>query len=432
MPTSSEQRGGPIAIRVEGLGKQYLLGAQIRGSNSLRDAIASSAQALGRGSALRHRRQKFWALKGVSFEIRHGENVGVLGLNGAGKSTLLKVLSRVTHPSAGSAEINGRLGCLLEVGTGFHGELTGRENIFLYGAILGMSRAEVARKFDDIVAFAEIGEFIGTPVKRYSSGMYVRLAFSVAAHLEPDILLLDEVLSVGDLPFQRKCIEFVKDLQKRQATILFVSHNMFSIKTMCDRVIYIRKGRVQFDGPTEQGIALYEADCRLSSVPWAQAAGVADSDETAVVITDVALLDESGARCSVFDHGRQMRLRIDYEVRGTVEAPNVIVAFVRSDGVACCNYSTALDGVTIRTSPGPGRIELVTPPIALVSELYKVEVLVREKGFQKLVCGQHGGSFHVRDPVLNMHFGVFHEAGVWLCQDGGTTSAQPQAMGAVA
>jgi lipopolysaccharide transport system ATP-binding protein len=282
---------GGIAIRAEGLGKQYRLGAQQPGSNSLRDAVAATFSGLRRGrggGADKAARQKFWALDDISFEIRQGENVGILGLNGAGKSTLLKILSRVTQPTKGEAFVHGRLGCLLEVGTGFHGELTGRENIFLYGAILGMSKAEVERKFDAIVAFAEIGDFIGTPVKRYSSGMYVRLAFSVAAHLEPDILLLDEVLSVGDLPFQRKCIEFVKTLQKRNATILFVSHNMFSIKTMCDRVIYIRKGRVQFDGPTEQGIALYEADCRLSAVPWARAAGITDAEDTPIVITDVA------------------------------------------------------------------------------------------------------------------------------------------------
>ncbi|WP_454760903.1 ABC transporter ATP-binding protein [Caulobacter segnis] len=418
MLTSSSD--GDIAIRAEGLGKQYLLGAQQRGANSLRDVVANAFSSGAKAS-----RQTFWALDDVSFEIRHGENVGILGLNGAGKSTLLKILSRVTQPTKGEAFVRGRLGCLLEVGTGFHGELTGRENIFLYGAILGMSKAEVARKFDAIVAFAEIGDFIGTPVKRYSSGMYVRLAFSVAAHLEPDILLLDEVLSVGDLPFQRKCIDFVKDLQKRQATILFVSHNMFSIKTMCDRVIYIRKGRVQFDGPTERGIALYEADCRLSAVPWARAAGIIDAENTPIVITEVAMLDQAGAARSVFDHGEPMRLRIDYEIREPLDDPNLIVAFIRSDGVVCCNYSTALDGVAIDSKPGRGRIELVTPPLTLISELYKIEILVREKGFQALVCGQHGGSFHVRDPVLDMHFGVFHEAGAWTL-DGAERPASVQ------
>jgi len=403
---SSDPAGG-FAIQARGLGKRYRLAGPGKRHDTLRDLLASSVRGAFRG---RRRSEAFWALQDVSFDIRHGENVGVLGLNGAGKSTLLKLLSRVTAPTAGEARIEGRLGSLLEVGAGFHGELSGRENVFLYGAILGMTRAEIAAKFDAIVAFAEVGEFIDTPVKRYSSGMYVRLAFSVAAHLEPDILLLDEVLSVGDLTFQRKCIDFAKSLQRREATILFVSHNMFSIKTMCDRVIYLRHGRVAFDGPTEQGIALYEADCRLGAVPWAQ---FDDQAAPPVTIADVTLTDEAGTPKTVFDHGERLRLRLDYEVNGPVEAPNIIVAFVRSDGVACCNYSTALDGVQLEGGPGHGSIELLTPPLSLVSELYRIEILVREKGFQRLLAAQMGGSFHVRHPVFDMHFGVFHEAGEW-------------------
>jgi lipopolysaccharide transport system ATP-binding protein len=353
-------------------------------------------------------------LRDVSFEIRHGENVGILGLNGAGKSTLLKLMSRVTDPTAGTARIQGRLGSLLEVGTGFHPELTGRENVFLYGAVLGMRKAEIESKFDAIVAFADLDKFIDTPLKRYSSGMYVRLAFSVAAHLEPDVLLLDEVLSVGDLPFQRKCMEFAKSLQQRNATILFVSHNMFSIKTMCDRVIYLKQGRVAFDGRTDVGIEHYEADCRLTAAAWAGA----ESANGPVTITDVAILDESGAPRAVFDHGERMRLRLDYRIRGAVEAPNFIVAFVRSDGVACCSYSSELDGLALAPSSGSGTLELLTPPLSLVSELYRIEILVRERGFQKLLCAQTAGSLHVRDALLDTHFGVFHEPGAWTCLGG--------------
>lgn len=426
MRTSSDE----FAIQAQGLGKQYRIAGPGGRQDTLRDVLAASARSvatLGRGRAPK---QSFWALNDVSFDIRHGENVGILGLNGAGKSTLLKVLSRITSPTSGVARINGRMGSLLEVGTGFHAELTGRENIFLYGAILGMSRAEIARKFDAIVEFAEIGDFINTPVKRYSSGMYVRLAFSVAAHLEPDILLLDEVLAVGDITFQRKCIDFAKDLQRRQATILFVSHNMFSIKTMCDRVIYLRQGQVQYDGPTAQGIELYEADCRLASISWAQAAGITDPDKTPIGITDVTMFNEAGERTTMFQHGERMRLRIDYDVRSPVDAANFILAFVRSDGVACCCYNTQMDGVTVSSQSGPGRLELLTPPLSLVSELYKIEILVRERGFGKLVCGQLGGSFHVSHPVLDTHFGVFHEPGVWS-QGGRRAVARPQSIGAV-
>jgi lipopolysaccharide transport system ATP-binding protein len=425
--TSSDE----FAIQAQGLGKQYRIAAGGRRHDTMVDVMANTAKAIATLGRSRPPKRSFWALDDVSFDIRHGENVGILGLNGAGKSTLLKVLSRITSPTQGLARVNGRLGSLLEVGTGFHAELSGRENVFLYGAILGMTREEIARKFDAIVEFAEIGEFINTPVKRYSSGMYVRLAFSVAAHLEPDILLLDEVLSVGDITFQRKCIDFAKDLQRREATILFVSHNMFSIKTMCDRVIYLRQGKVQFDGPTAQGIEIYESDCRLASVSWAQAAGITNPDDTPIVITDVALLNEAGEKTTVFEHGERMRLHLDYEIRGPVDDPNFILAFVRSDGVSCCNYNTKLDGVAISTKPGKGRLELLTPPLTLVSELYKLEILVRERGFGKLVCGQLGGSFHVSHPVLDMHFGVFHEPGVWS-QGEQRAVARPQSIGAVA
>jgi lipopolysaccharide transport system ATP-binding protein len=261
----------------------------------------------------------------------------------------------------------------------------------------------------------------------------VRLAFSVAAHLEPDILLLDEVLSVGDLAFQRKCIDFAKDLQKRQATILFVSHNMFSIKTMCERVILLRRGQVAFDGPTDQGIALYEADSQLSPIPWAEAAGLTNDVERPVTITEASILDEAGAPRSVFDHGERLRLRIRYEISGPVRSPNFIVAVLRSDGVACCNYSTTLDGLAVDPTSGAGVLELLTPPLSLVSELYRIEILVREDGFQRLVCGQGGGAFHVRDDVLDMHFGVFHQAGAWTHQDAqAPAAARADPMGAVA
>lgn len=395
---------GEVAIRADRLGKAYTIAAGSPRHDTLRDSLS----ALFRPGAAPPK-STFWALQDASFEVRHGENLGVLGLNGAGKSTLLKVLSRITDPTAGSARINGRLGSLLEVGTGFHKELTGRENIFLYGAILGMSRAEIARKFDAIVAFAEVEDFVDTPVKRYSSGMYVRLAFSVAAHLEPDILLLDEVLSVGDLPFQRKCMEFAKGLQNRHATILFVSHNMFSIKTMCERVIYLRKGQIVYDGPTDAGIELYEAEGRLGVLPWA----ATELHGSALSIEDVELSDEAGRPRAVFDHGEPIRLQIDYRASQAVPGANFIAVFIRSDGLACCNYSSELDATPVDVTPGVGRIELATPPLSLVSDVYRIEILVREPGFGKLLCAQSGGSFHVRDSLLDSHFGVFHEPGAW-------------------
>jgi lipopolysaccharide transport system ATP-binding protein len=250
-----------IAVRVKGLGKEYRLSGAREGYSTLRDRLAKLASAPVR--ALRGRSDRteqkplFWALKDVSFEVRTGEVIGVIGRNGAGKSTLLKILSRITEPTRGEIDINGRVGSLLEVGTGFHPELTGRENVYLNGAILGMRRAEIALKFDEIVAFAEVEKFIETPVKHYSSGMYMRLAFAVAAHLEPEILIVDEVLAVGDAAFQKKCLGKMSDVAKDGRTVLFVSHNMAAIETLCSRVCLIHKGAMVCDGSPRQAAAMY-------------------------------------------------------------------------------------------------------------------------------------------------------------------------------
>lgn len=242
-------------IDVHNLTKRYQLGAI--GATSLREE-ASRLWSRMRGAAAPATKE-FWALRGVSFSVQSGEVVGVIGRNGAGKSTLLKVLSRITEPTSGSATLRGRVASLLEVGTGFHPELSGRENIYLNGAILGMTRAEVRRKFDEIVAFAEVDQFIDTPVKRYSSGMYVRLAFAVAAHLEPEILIVDEVLAVGDAAFQKKCIGKMSDVSKRGRAVLFVSHNMQAVNSLCSRVILMRDGRCELDGTTQEGVKAYLA-----------------------------------------------------------------------------------------------------------------------------------------------------------------------------
>ena len=245
-----------IAIRVENLSKRYKIG--VRRDDTLRDAIVnvfkrSNVKTLERSNV----DDTIWALRDVSFEVKRGEVVGIIGRNGAGKSTLLKILSRITEPTSGRAIINGRVGSLLEVGTGFHPELTGRENIYLNGAILGMTRAEIDRKFDEIVAFSEIEKFLETPVKRYSSGMYVRLAFAVAAHLEPEILLVDEVLAVGDAAFQKKCLGKMGDVAKEGRTVLFVSHNLIALRSLCPRAIWLERGKISDEGPSSDVVANY-------------------------------------------------------------------------------------------------------------------------------------------------------------------------------
>jgi lipopolysaccharide transport system ATP-binding protein len=268
-----------VVIRSEALSKQYVLGRHAKPGRTLRDTIveglSSGARRVTRRSRDRHERPLLWALRDVSFEIERGDVVGVIGRNGAGKSTLLKIFSRVTEPTSGRATIRGRVGSLLEVGTGFHGELTGRENIYLYGAILGMRRVELNRRFDEIVAFAEISRFLDTPVKRYSTGMTVRLAFAVAAHLEPEILLVDEVLAVGDAGFQRKCIGKMSEVADEGRTVLFVSHNMALMQSLCRRGILLENGGVHTDGTIEEAVTSY-----LRAVERAGTVELADRGDT--------------------------------------------------------------------------------------------------------------------------------------------------------
>lgn len=247
-------------IRVDELSKKFIISHEGNERyTALRDVVARRAKSLFAGGRSRQTSEEFWALKDVNFAIHQGDRVGVIGRNGAGKSTLLKILSRITEPTTGSIRIKGRVASLLEVGTGFHPELTGRENIFLNGAILGMSRQEIRRKFDEIVEFAEVERFLDTPVKRFSSGMYVRLAFAVAAHLEPEILIVDEVLAVGDAQFQKKCLGKMEDVSKKEGrTVLFVSHNMIAIQQLCNDIIVMNKGAVVYHGERSRGLVEYE------------------------------------------------------------------------------------------------------------------------------------------------------------------------------
>ena len=309
-----------VAIRVEHLSKQYRIGKKQERYYTLRDTIADAFTAPLRwvrsrrngGSPNGGEEDTIWALKDVSFEVKHGEVVGIIGRNGAGKSTLLKIFSRITEPTEGRVEIHGRVASLLEVGTGFHPELTGRENIYLNGAILGMSKAEIDRKFDEIVEFAEIEKFIDTPVKRYSSGMYVRLAFAVAAHLEPEILLVDEVLAVGDAAFQKKCLGKMGDVAKAGRTVLFVSHNMDAVLTLCSQGIVLDAGHVRRRGAIADCVATYKLSVLQSS--WEQSGyrwKVAD-DGLLPCITCVELLNSYGEPLHLVSTWDDVVFRIHY------------------------------------------------------------------------------------------------------------------------
>jgi len=334
---------GDIAIRVSGLGKQYQIGAAQKQYSTLRDALSGAATGLARSlrdQGGRAVRDTIWALKDVSFEVKRGEVLGIIGRNGAGKSTLLKILARITEPTCGEVDIYGRVGSLLEVGTGFHPELTGRENIYLNGAVLGMRRREIQSKFDAIVDFSGIEKFIDTPVKHYSSGMYMRLAFAVAAHLEPEILLVDEVLAVGDAEFQKKCLGKMGEVASEGRTVLFVSHNMDAVRRLCQGVVWFEGGLTRFRGPVLQTIGQYLLD-RVSEggkvefvPPLALANGMP------VCLRAVQILGSEGQPTAEFSASANIGVQIDWENSEPLYKPRIGFVLLTSDGQ---EVLTALD-----------------------------------------------------------------------------------------
>jgi lipopolysaccharide transport system ATP-binding protein len=360
-------------IKVEQLGKQYRIGSKQSPYGTFRDLFDNW---LRRGSRQgRAAGEMIWALEEVGFEVLPGEVVGVIGRNGAGKSTLLKLLSRVTEPTVGRIELYGRVGSLLEVGTGFHPELTGRENVYLYGAILGMSHAEVRRKFDEIVAFSEIEKFIDTPVKHYSSGMYMRLAFSVPAHLEPEIMLVDEVLAVGDLSFQQKCLDRMRLLKRSGTTILLVSHNMAAIQNTCERSLLLDGGRLAAAGDTAEVITRFrEALGRKGPDGASGHYASSGSYDTGVTLEGFEMLGEDGTARRSFRFGERVRVRIELNASRRVESPIINLGLVRADGIIVCNFNNRYDDFRIDYVEGRCVLEGWLPPLRLVPHFYEIHV----------------------------------------------------------
>jgi homopolymeric O-antigen transport system ATP-binding protein len=348
-----------IAIRVDQLAKQYRIGLAKQRHDTLRDEIAHGISSIfrrnGWGST-----DTIWALQDVCFEIRKGDVVGIVGRNGAGKSTLLKILSRITEPTKGRAEVHGHVGSLLEVGTGFHNELTGRENVYLNGAILGMKKAEIDRKFDEIVDFAGIEKFIDTPVKRYSSGMYMRLAFAVAAHLEPEILVIDEVLAVGDLAFQKKCLGKMEDVAKQGRTVLFVSHNMAAILSLCTHGMMLESGRVTCLGPVKDVVSDYfDAEKGSNSIPLKQRLDRRGSGSARLVSIKIESIDDG----NVIHSTSCLRATFHYESDKRIRRPKFLMSV--NDPTGSCIFllnSEGADGIP-DTLPAHGSVTCVTHPI---------------------------------------------------------------------
>ncbi|BAY18551.1 ABC transporter-related protein [Anabaenopsis circularis NIES-21] len=344
-------------IRVENLSKKYIISHQQENSGrfrykALRDVITDGTkyvtQKLFKPADKKITNpsiEEFWALNDVSFEIKQGEAIGVIGRNGAGKSTLLKILSRITEPSRGRITIQGRVASLLEVGTGFHPELTGRENIYLNGSVLGMSRVEIKQKFDEIVAFAEVEKFLDTPVKRYSSGMYVRLAFSVAAHLEPEILIVDEVLAVGDSAFQKKCLGKMDDVATKEGrTVLFVSHSMAAIAQLTKRCILLSKGNIQFDGSTNKAVQLYLVGQKDDSLPQAYYQAPANKTGNYIAWARVHTSETEGIHCwgepitvefALHITQPHESLRFSFQIVNSLQQPICIFWFFESNAAFC-------------------------------------------------------------------------------------------------
>jgi lipopolysaccharide transport system ATP-binding protein len=437
--------GHPI-ITVNGLGKKYLLTHRPREPyTALRDVMAERAKGLGRrlarpfsgtvspdaGTAL----EEFWALRDVYFEVGPGDRVGIIGRNGAGKSTLLKILSRITEPTEGTIRLRGRVASLLEVGTGFHPELTGRENIFLNGAVLGMTKVEIRKKFDEIVDFAEVEKFLDTPVKRYSSGMYVRLAFAVAAHLEPEILVVDEVLAVGDASFQRKCLGKMEDVASQEGrTVLFVSHSMAAIQTLCRRAIWLDEGKVEQDGESEPVINAYGK--HLQSVNGFTA--TLKSLDGNIEVEKIILMDGNGQSTSVYSPGSPITVEIRYHAKRPVHRPYIWIG-IRSQFGSLFGANMLLDGARPGVLEGRGTIRCTFHSLPLLpNQAYRVMFGGRESdGLSFLFKTTEATHFLVTGSADEMGLKGEHADGImgqsapvllpytWELPDGRTVSVNP-------
>ena len=403
-----------IVIQAENLGKRYNRGLEWHAG--LRHALEQFVRS-PLGIFRSTKEESFWALKHVSLEVKEGEVLGLIGRNGAGKTTLLKILSRITRPTTGWAEIHGRVGSLLEVGTGFHPELTGRENTFLSGAILGMPKSEIDRKFDEIVAFAELEKFIDTPVKHYSSGMYVRLAFAVAAHLEPEILLVDEVLAVGDLTFQKKCLGKMGDVARAGRTIVLVSHNMAAINSLCSRCIILDKGGVEFDGSTADATARYYA-ASFSIVDGADLSSRPRKGNGKARFTSIRILprDAAGRPIDVAYPGCNLSVEVELQCQSNFVHSNLAVIFYDSSGYRLIDTNTAQKGEFVSLQAGQtAKASFLLQEVLLRPGKYLVGLWLGRDTLETIDDIEHAAALDfVESEETSQHSVIF--PGTYLCR----------------
>ncbi len=407
------------AIRVAHLGKQYQLGARAT-YRTLRETLVASvrgvARSIGRGG-IRRAPERFWALDDVSFDVAHGDVVGIIGRNGSGKSTLLKILSRIVEPTKGTVELEGRVGSLLEVGTGFHPDLTGRENVFLSGAILGMRRAEIQKKFDEIVDFAEVDRFVDTQVKHYSSGMYLRLAFSVAAHLEPDILVVDEVLAVGDAAFQKKCLGKMGTVARRGRTVLFVSHNMGAVVSLCSRALLLDAGRLMLDSDPITVAARYQATLTAPPAATTDLSGAEHFGSGKARFVSLRFVPErrDGTTREMMCPGSRLRVVTRIVCSGPVDSANVGITIYDASGYRLVDANTAMQGRFVSMNPGDeARVEFALDDLRLKPGTYLVGLWMGRGNVEDIDGILYAATLEVEpDPQQLQHSEQF--PGSYLC-----------------
>ena len=383
------------AIRCVNVSKRYNLGLT---RTSLPALISTTfRRSLGRAPRRSTEDNYFLALKDVSFELEQGQSLRIIGPNGAGKSTILKLLANITTPTSGRISVDGRLSALIELGTGFHPDLTGQENIYLNGTILGLSRHEIKNRFDEIVAFSEIEPFIDTPVKRYSSGMLVRLGFSIAACIEPDILLVDEVLAVGDASFRQKCIKRIQSLLNNGMSVIFVSHNLVMVQAVCSSTLYIKHGKIDFHGNTGDTIARYEQDFHEERAKTFKKNSQTDQSEVeiAVKITKIEIMDAKGSSINKFRSDQSAEILVHYNAYQSISVVNAVISVIRNDGLTCCRMRTSIDNEQFSLQKGDGAFSVFIEPLQLNSGKYNINASIRTEMDLVLLATRKSNWFYV-------------------------------------